>query len=166
MNKRRYHIIFCTYGSWLPGDPRGFRTRHHRMHVEGDYKNPPSPGIYEGLHAYVEGHMKKSSVTIPSSLRPIIARACIEQFAKEGIEVVVMSVGGQHVHITALCLQSGLKQAVGRAKKVSSHRICTQIPGKVWAAGCKLVLVRDDEHWANVLKYIRNHKDAWVWSAE
>ncbi len=163
MSKRRYHIIFCTYGSWLPGNPRGFRTRHHRLHVEGDYKNPPVPGIYEGLHTYVKEHMRAPAVTIPSSLRPIAGRACLEQFSKEGVDVTVLSVGGQHVHVAVLCSQSGLKQMVGRVKKVSSHRIRDQLPGKVWAGGCKPVLVCDDEHWANVLKYIRNHKDAWVW---
>jgi hypothetical protein len=42
-----YHIMLTTSGDWLYGDARGFRTRHHREHVEGDYKNPPPPGIYE-----------------------------------------------------------------------------------------------------------------------
>jgi hypothetical protein len=36
-----FHAIITTYGAWLDGDARGFRTRHHREHVEGDYKNPP-----------------------------------------------------------------------------------------------------------------------------
>src|SRR3954468_9029001 len=36
-----YHCMGNTYGTWLPGDPRGFRTRLHREHVEGDYRNPP-----------------------------------------------------------------------------------------------------------------------------
>jgi REP element-mobilizing transposase RayT len=136
------------------------------MHVDGDYKNPPPSGVYEELHAYVKKHMRKSSVTIPSSLRPIVGQACLEQFPKEDAEVAVLSVSGQHVHVAVLCLQSGLKQMIGRVKKVSSHRIRNQLPGKVWAAGCKPVLVRDDEHWANVLKYIRNHKNAWVWCAK
>jgi hypothetical protein len=37
MSQRWYHVIISTYGGWLHGDPRGFRTRHHRAHVEGDY---------------------------------------------------------------------------------------------------------------------------------
>ena len=32
-----YHVMCHTYGTWLPGDPKGFRTRHHREQVEGDY---------------------------------------------------------------------------------------------------------------------------------
>ena len=58
----RYHLIWGTYGSWLPGDPRGFRTRRHREHVEGDYKHPPPPGLYEGLHAYATDSLKKPPV--------------------------------------------------------------------------------------------------------
>lgn len=29
-----FHCIATTYGAWLYGDSRGFRTRHHREHVE------------------------------------------------------------------------------------------------------------------------------------
>lgn len=42
-----YHIMGSTFGTWLPGDPKGFRTRHHREHVEGDYKNPPPKGTHD-----------------------------------------------------------------------------------------------------------------------
>ena len=41
-----YHVVLTTYGAWLPGDPRGFRTRHHREHVPGDYKAPPPVGMF------------------------------------------------------------------------------------------------------------------------
>lgn len=38
------HCMGHTYGTWLPGDPCSFRTRHHRQHIEGDYRNPPPKG--------------------------------------------------------------------------------------------------------------------------
>ena len=31
-----YHVTGGTYGSWLPGDPRGWRARGRREHVDGD----------------------------------------------------------------------------------------------------------------------------------
>src|SRR4030095_14106043 len=46
-----YHCMGSTYGAWLPGDPRGFRTRHHREDVPYDYKHPPPPGLYEKRYA-------------------------------------------------------------------------------------------------------------------
>ena len=36
-----FHCISTTYGAWLYGDARGFRTRHHREHIVGDYRSPP-----------------------------------------------------------------------------------------------------------------------------
>ena len=42
-----YHVTANTYGTWLRGDPRGWRERHHRKHVEGDYQTRPVPGTAE-----------------------------------------------------------------------------------------------------------------------
>jgi hypothetical protein len=95
----RFHIIFSTYGSWLYGDPRGFRTRGHHLHVDGDYKNPPPPGTRDALHAESRASLKGSPIIIPVSLRETVGRACLEQFAKNGAEVFCISVGGQHVHV-------------------------------------------------------------------
>ncbi|WP_437230609.1 hypothetical protein SH661x_002053 [Planctomicrobium sp. SH661] len=58
-----FHVTLTTYGAWLPGDPRGFRTRHHREHVEGDYRDPPPAGKYEGLHRASE-RLLKSTPTV------------------------------------------------------------------------------------------------------
>ena len=57
-----YHVMGHTYGTWLPGDPKGFRTRDHREHVEGDYRNPPPKGMYDGLHEAAKRAMKREPV--------------------------------------------------------------------------------------------------------
>jgi len=160
----RYHITWGTYGSWLPGDPRGFRTRGHRQHVEGDHRHPPLPGQYEGLHAHARGLLKKPPVTLADGLWETVGRRCLEQFAKERFDVFAISVGGQHVHVAAVCSREGLKEAVGRAKKVSSHAVRATMPGRLWASGCRPAAIRDREHWQNVLGYILDHApQAWVW---
>jgi len=161
----RYHVIWSTYGSWLPGDPRGFRTRHHRRHVEGDYRNPPPPGTDEGLHRHAREAMSKSEVVIPRHLRPAAGEAALERLVKEGADVAALSVAGQHVHVAFVADAGDVKPIVGRVKKVSSHRIRHELPGRVWAIGCKIVRVQDDAHWRNVLSYIRDHAGtAWVWT--
>ena len=40
-----YHVGSNTKGTWLTGDPRGFRSRHHREHVEGDYRRLSPPAV-------------------------------------------------------------------------------------------------------------------------
>jgi hypothetical protein len=62
-----YHIMCHTYGTWLPGDDNGFRTRHHREHVNGDYKNPPPAGKYAGLHQHAQSITKRDEVRLENS---------------------------------------------------------------------------------------------------
>ena len=161
----RFHVIFSTYGSWLYGDPRGFRTRGHHLHVDGDYKNPPPPGTWDALHAESRASLKGSPIIIPASLRETVGRACLEQFAKEGAEVFCISVGGQHVHVAFKGSSGDVRPMIGRVKKVSSHRIRTRMPGRVWAGGGKILRVTDEGHWANVLRYVtRQSGHAWGWT--
>ncbi len=35
-----YHVSCNTYGTWLPGDPRGWRERKHKKHVDGEQVRP------------------------------------------------------------------------------------------------------------------------------
>jgi len=160
----RYHITWGTYGSWLPGDPRGFRTRHHRQHVDGDYHHPPPPGTYNGLHTHVRRCLKQPPVLIPRDLRETVGRGCLDRFAAEGVAVAALSIGGAHAHAAVECPAIGLKQMVGRVKKVSSHGVRERLPGRLWQGGCRPVRVRDASHWRNVIDYIAAHAPgAWVW---
>lgn len=59
-----YHVNGNTYGTWLRGSELGFRSRHHRDHVEGDYRHPPPPGWHDGLRAHVRANMKRPPVTL------------------------------------------------------------------------------------------------------
>jgi hypothetical protein len=53
-----------TYGTWLPGDPKGFRTRHHREHIEGDYKKPPAM-IRMMYDTTIQSKQRGNSAAIP-----------------------------------------------------------------------------------------------------
>src|SRR5688572_7244370 len=94
-----FHLIFTTYGAWLPGDPRGFRTRSHRDHVEGDYDSPPEPDIYDGLHQASEFRQAQPSTTIAAEFRPLIGEALRDRLQQEGGEVIAVACGGQHAHV-------------------------------------------------------------------
>jgi hypothetical protein len=58
------HCTGSTYGSWLRGDPRGWRARRHREHVDGDYRTPPASGTYEAMHERSKRLMKRPGVTL------------------------------------------------------------------------------------------------------
>src|SRR5213083_3044797 len=59
-----YHVTVHTYGQWLRGDPRGWRARNHREHVDGDYKHPPPKGKYDQLFAQSKALLKRDPVKI------------------------------------------------------------------------------------------------------
>ncbi|MCY2923937.1 MAG: hypothetical protein NT031_00590, partial [Planctomycetota bacterium] len=133
--------------------------------VEGDYKNPPPLGAWDTLHKESQASLKGSPIIIPASLRETVGRACLEQFAKEGAEVFCLSVGGQHVHVAFEGPSGDVRPMIGRVKKVSSHRIRTQMPGRVWAGGGKILRATDERHWANVLRYVTKQSGhAWCWA--
>jgi hypothetical protein len=103
-----YHCMGNTYGTWLPGDSRGFRARHHREHVEGDYKFPPPPGVYDAWLARSRHLMPRGAVVIPRELRPIVCQALGEAIAFYGVQIVQLSLGGMHWHLLARFVPVGV----------------------------------------------------------
>lgn len=182
-----YHIVGSTYGTWLPGDPRGFRTFHHHEHVEGDYRNPPPSGVYEVRHAESRQNLKWPAVILDAKQRRVVNEAMIEKLLEDGIEGIGLAVAGQHFHLLAwfpdldavtlvrhrkALLRDGRDPSpryfVGRARRnasfaLSKARLKSASP--VWAVRPKCVPVRDRGHQVNVAKYIERHtrEDASVW---
>lgn len=164
-----YHCTTHTYGAWLHGDPRGFRTRHHREHIEGDYKNPPPPGTYDGKLERSERLMKQPPVVIPVGFRKVIGHAIIEKLIDRlGAELIALSVSGQHVHLLAKMPGGDIpREWIGKAKKNATHAMTERgWQGNLWAKRSRALPCRGRAHQVNVFKYILRHAEegAWVWS--
>ncbi len=163
-----FHIILTTYGAWLPGDLRGFRTRHHREHVEGDYHDPPPRELYAARRQRSETLLKQPPVTLPTRLRPVVGRAIRNKLRSLGADVLCLAVAGRHVHIQTKMPPTETRQWAGRAKKRATLELREHgWQGKVWAARGKFVSILSSEHQERVYQYILQHRaeGAWVWSA-
>jgi hypothetical protein len=187
-----YHVTASTYGAWLPGDARGFRTRHHREHVEGDYKHPTPPGEHDALLARSKKLLRAGPTRLTPEQRRVVCGALAHKLTSLGAEVVDLCVGAMHVHalvrftplqgphtaVRGLCRQNSLRDGrdpvprhvMGLAKKHASFTLREQRlspPAAVWARRCKLIPVADRAHQINVVAYIRDHglDGAVVWSA-
>jgi hypothetical protein len=55
--------------------PRGFRTRHHREHIEGDYKTPPPPGKYADRYKRNKESLKQEPVKLDPEMRGVVGAA-------------------------------------------------------------------------------------------
>jgi hypothetical protein len=161
-----FHIILTSYGAWLYGDARGFRTRHHREHVEGDYKHPPPAGAFAKREARSKASLKQAPVEWAPDFRRIVGGALVARLQNLGAFVLCASVSRQHVHILAKVPRTLARQWSGLAKKHAWFvaRDAGWI-GKMWGKRGKQLPVRDRAHQLNVHRYILAHsrEGAWIW---
>lgn len=162
-----YHCNGNTYGTWLPGDPRGFRTRHHRFHVDGDYKKPPPAGVHDKQLIRSRRIMKKNAVQLNPRQRDVAVQAFVEKLLGDDVDLIAMAINDHHFHLLARFRDHRPKHWIGRAKMHASMLLSDfDLPGKVWAAGCRTLPIRDRSHQLNVFNYILKHRrqGAAVWT--
>jgi hypothetical protein len=166
-NSRWFHLILTTYGSWLYGDHRGFRTRHHREHVEGDYKNPPPPGLYEAREERSRRSLKQPPVVLAPASREVVGRALKERLQGLGALVVCLAVAKRHAHVLVKMPREQVRSWGGAAKRHAWFELRKHgWQGKLWGKRGRGVPVRDRAHQLNVYRYILAHaaQGAWTWT--
>ena len=165
--KRWRHIIVNTKNTWLHGEDRGFRHRHHDIHSSGDYRHLPPPGEHAGLYRYMKSRAGPE-VHIPVRCRATIGRAIVTYLCSEGHAVLAISVGRVHTHYLVELPDRvrDIKDIRGETKRISSRSVKKDLPGEVWAAGGTYKPVDDRTHLRNAYRYILYEQgpDDWTWS--
>lgn len=131
-----YHCNGNTYGTWLPGDERGWRSRHHRTHCEGDYRNPPPAERDAGLRAFVARAMKREPVSLDWRSRIIACNEIASTLQWHRIEVIAIAITAVHFHVLARCPDRQPRKWLGIAKKNTARLLSDQglvEAGGVWA---------------------------------
>lgn len=159
------HAVLNTHNSWLPGDPRGFRSFQHKIHSNGDYKTPPPAGEHQGLFRFTQGISGKP-VLIPEDCRNKVGIAMLRKLRKLNYACLAISVSGMHAHVQVELPDDlpVVRQIMGQCKTVSSHAIRAVLPGRVWGRDGSFTPIDDPEHHRNVFHYILGQEDAWTWS--
>lgn len=159
--------MISTRSSWLPGSERGWRSRNHKRHSSGDYKNPPPKSEHAGLREWVQ-QRAAPVVDIPWALRARLGTELIRQFLTRGYRVLCCSISKRHAHLLSeLPIDpSRAKRIVGLCKGASSHAIKAVLPGSIWAEGGKYDRITDPQHHANTFDYIlyAQGASAFTWS--
>lgn len=163
-----YHVTGNTYGTWLRGSDLGFRERHHRRHVEGDYRNPPPPSKYAQLKQRSRELMTQPPVHLISEARRLAVEAMVASFHTDQIELRTLALNAHHYHILVRCPDHEPKGWIARAKGRGARVLIDAglaSPGKVWALGCGVKPVSSQSHWKSVDDYILKHRcqGAFVW---
>jgi len=154
------HVICNTLCSWLPGDPRGFRNRQHRIHSSGDYKTPPPAGEHAGLYNH-NANRSGDRIDIPDDLRQRIGESFTDYLQSQGYVVSIASVSQTHLHaLVPLPLdRRQTKCIVGDAKRVASRSVKSEMPGRVWSEGGTYKPVRNVGHYNAAYEYIRARQE-------
>lgn len=160
-----FHVVLTTYGTWLPGDPRGFRTRHHREHVAGDYRSPPEQD-YSARLRRSKSLLKQQPVHLEEDKLAVVGVALVERLRHLGGFVLVAAVNSTHAHMLAKIPAHETRNWAGLAKKHAWYAMrssgCSE---RLWAKRAKFTPVLDQHHRDNCLRYIAAHQGqgAWVW---
>src|SRR5438874_8919554 len=91
-----YHCTASTYGTWVRGDKRGWRARHHREHVEGDYKNPPPHERDFSLRKKSQKLMKKPPTYLMAEHAALAGAAMVRRLLDAQIELLSLAIDDHH----------------------------------------------------------------------
>lgn len=183
-----YHLNGNTYGTWIRGDEQGWRARHHREHVEGDYKSPPPADAHVAQRRLSRRLMGKP-VRLSPEARMIACDTIVEWLRHQQIEVIACAVDDHHFHVlarfvlpveipTAACwvndtknqpIYAFIRHTLGLAKSRSARALSGAglVPeGGAWSKRFKITAIADREHQVTAFRYILGHgqRRAATWS--
>jgi hypothetical protein len=166
MSKEWFLVTWTTYGTWLPGDPRGFRTRNAR-----EYVPPPAryakadervydPDAFSSRHTQAQVDLEKPPVRLNRGQQQFVADDLYDQLVKDGERAFLLSVEATHVHVLAEFEAKTVKREAGRYKGRLSNRLSKQFPdlaGRVWSGGSHAEPKRTRQQVRGAAEYIRRH---------
>lgn len=161
-----YHCTAHTYGSWLRGDPRGWRARHHREHVDGDYRAPSPSGRCAALFERSQSLMRRSPVRIGRELRQLVVDAVAARLTERHVETRIVSLDSTHLHALIRCPAHDPRIVLGIAKQYATAQLKARgsVTGLNLARGDGLRAkgshaspIQSLRHLENATAYIRGH---------
>jgi len=118
-------LTWTTYGSWLPGDERGFVSRAPRQDGAHDIRSDPKTPYdadQPDLEEAAKSRMSGPGVTLDSDHARVAAEAMIETAHTHHINLIAFSIMADHVHLLCQARQDG-SELLNLFKGVCSRRL-------------------------------------------
>ena len=153
-----YFLTWTTYGTWLPGDARGWVNRRRGGE---DFIEPAMPA----LETRARGLMKESAALLDVRVRAAVDAAIRRLCAERGWSLHALAVQSNHVHVVVTARDAGPGKVMGilkvggtRALNALSPPHCGGIKRKRWWTrnGSKRLLDSEEAVEAAV-RYVLNH---------
>lgn len=155
-------ITWTAYGSWLPGDARGWRHR-----TKGEQEPEPK------LERWCRDRMSETPVLLDEQQRDVVEHAIREHSAHRSWVLHAVGVRSNHVHVAVTVVpKTGNKQhrvadGVKRVRdelKANATRVLRRCGNpisneKVWTKGGDIQLVDSQDDLDRVVTYINEAQD-------
>ena len=144
-----YMVTWTTYGSWLPGDKRGYVEDGQIL-----------PGDTQILKRNMN-RQKLPTVLLNPREKEIVRQVVLGQAQKIGQEIQALAVCTNHVHLLARSHSESIKDTVARYKSLTT-RVLWQHgrKGRIWTRGYDKRFCFTEEELIRRTRYIENHKNA------
>lgn len=143
-----YMVTWTTYGSWLPGDERGYVRCGEIL-----------DGNKELLEKNKE-RQKNDSVKLSKEEKEIVKDTIIKEAERVGQTVEEITVCSSHIHLLLRPNSESIENAVSRYKSISTRALWkVGRKGQVWTKRFHKSFCFDENSIIQKIKYIAKHND-------
>jgi hypothetical protein len=162
---KHWFVTWTTYGSWLPGDPRGFQTWRARTYVPPPkrYAKSDEP-TYDAAAYRDEWEMAKqmcpNAVRLTREEQRLALDAIVQAIYPLQMTPRILAIGDWHAHLIAQFYLLPIRPTVGRFKNAATNAIPN--PGsrkRIWTDGCHMESLPGTVALRYATDYVRRHAE-------
>jgi len=142
-----YMVTWTTYGSWLPGDERGY------------VKNGKTLAGDSRILKASQERQKSAIVKLDSRQKAYVRRAILNEAERIGQTIEALAVCTSHVHLVARPSRESIEAAVSRYKNVARFALRKQSNlGRLWTRGFDKRFCFDQKSLKHRIEYVKRHE--------
>ena len=141
-----YMLTWTTYGSWLPGDERGY--------VKDGQTLPANPQIMRASRM----RQKSPTVILNKPQIRLVQQTILAEAERIGHKILALAVRNNHVHLVLLPHSESIEDAVSRYKSITTRALWKHgKKGRIWTKGYDKRFCFSKKELAARIKYVQNH---------
>jgi hypothetical protein len=150
-----YFLTWTTYGTWLPGDERGWVEKPGRF-------RPSNPR----LQAIAESLLKEEPCVLNLEQRRLVEETIAKHCAIRGWHLHVVNCRTQHVHVVVTAqappkpvrdqFKAWCTRYLKEKQRADNADLCHPVRSNWWSKGGSQRWLNDDESLAEAIRYVRD----------
>ncbi len=158
-----YHIVFTTYGTWLPNDPRGSFSKeiyNRKLAITapikyGKQNNVPDRGHLTKFWSDASKRLNRQPYFIDEKSQRIIADSFAHTIKGLKLSVPACAIMKDHIHILVLRSEYKISYIVNKLKGTATKNL--NLVKSPWTEGYWKVFIDDLETLKSAIDYINSN---------